>query len=122
MRDKGTWDVIVRDWSAVADEAKAKKEEVHFGYLLGLCSEKGSELDANDKNRKYKGRALYQGNRVVNQNREAALFQDLGSSPATLEAARAADAYGCAPGHDTEIADAEQAYVQADLKGVPSWV
>ena len=64
----------------------------------------------------------YQGNRVVNQSREAALFQDLGSSPATLDASRAADAYGCVPGHDTEIADAEQAYIQADLKGTPSWV
>ena len=89
---------------------------------MGLCCEKGSELDANDKGRKYKGRAVYQGNRVVNQNWEAALFQDLGSSPATLEASCAADAYGCCPGHETEIADAEQAYVQADLKGVPSWV
>ena len=59
---------------------------------------------------------------MVNQNWEAALFQDLGSSPATLEAARACDAFGCIPGHDTEIADAEQAYVQAELKGVPSWV
>ena len=53
LRKKGTWGTVVRDWSAVADEAKAKKEEVHFGYLLGLCFAKGSELDANDKNRKY---------------------------------------------------------------------
>ena len=50
------------------------------------------------------------------------MFQDLGSSPATLEAARACDADGCIPGHATEIADAEQAYIQAELKGGPSWV
>ena len=58
----------------------------------------------------------------MNQNYEAALFQDLGSSPATPEASRACDAYGREPGMHTEVADAEQAYVQATLKGVPSWV
>ena len=90
LQRKGTWGTVVRDWNKVAAEAKEKNQEVHFGYLLGLCFEKGSELKANDEGRKYKGRAVYQANRVVNQNWEAALFQDLGSSPATLEAARAA--------------------------------
>ena len=65
---------------------------------------------------------MYQGNGVVNQNYEAALFQDLGRSPATLEASRACDAYGCGPGMHTEVADAEQAYVQATLKRIPSWI
>ena len=50
------------------------------------------------------------------------MFQDLGSSPATMEAAKAADAYGLCPGYDVEQADAEQAYVQADLKGPTTWV
>ena len=30
---------------------------------------------------------------------EAAFFQDLGNSPATFEASRWADFYGCLPGH-----------------------
>ena len=50
------------------------------------------------------------------------MFQDLGSSPATLDASRAVDAYGAAPGHVIEVADAEQAYVQAEMKGTPTWV
>ena len=50
------------------------------------------------------------------------MFQDLGSSPANMDASRAADCYGCFPGHDIEIADAEQAYIQADLKGIETWV
>ena len=58
----------------------------------------------------------------MNQNYDVALFQDLGSSPATLEASRACDAFGCAPGHSTQIADAPAAYVQADLEGNPCWV
>ena len=119
---KGTWGTTVRRWADVAREAKSANEEVHFGYLLGLCFQKGSELPDNHRDKKMKGRVVYQGNRVVNQNWEAALFQDLGSSPATLEASRACDAYGCVPDHDTEVADAQQAYIQADLKGVPSWV
>jgi hypothetical protein len=46
----------------------------------------------------------------------------MGSAPATLEASRAADAYGCFEGNDVEAADAEQAYIQADLKGNDTWV
>ena len=123
LRSLGTWDeYVVREWSDVAREARNKGEEVHFGYLLGLCFEKGSELEDGDPGKKFKGRAVFQGDRVVNQNWEIALFQDLGSSPATLEASRACDAFGCVPGHKTEIADAPAAYVQADLKGTPCWV
>ena len=39
-----------------------------------------------------------------------------------MEASRAADYYGCAPGHVLHVADAEQAYVQAPMKGTPTWV
>ena len=65
---------------------------------------------------------MFQGNRVVDQNYDAALFQDLGSAPATMEASKAADFYGCVPGNDIQVADAEQAYVQAPMKGTPTWV
>merc|ERR1712004_966466 len=123
LRDMKTWDdAAVEDWSVVARRARAAGEEVHFGYLLGMCFEKGSELPENHKDRKFKGRTVFQGDRVVNQNFEVAMFQNLGSSPATLEASRAADAFGCAPGHATQVADAPAAYVQADLKGTPCWV
>ena len=50
------------------------------------------------------------------------MFQDLGSSPATLEASRACDAFGCAPSNATQKSDAPAAYIQADLKGTPCWV
>ena len=30
--------------------------------------------------------------------------------------------YGCQPGYDVEQADAEQAYVQADLGGTETWI
>ena len=84
---------------------------------LAFVSKKGSELPIGDQGRKFKGRVVFQGNRVVNQSWETAVFQDLGNSPATMDASRAADCYGCFPGHKTEIADAVQAYTQARLKG-----
>ena len=123
LRAKHVWDEThVREWSDVVAEARAANKEVHMGYLFGICVLKNSELDDNDERNKYKYRVVFQGNRVVNQHWEQAVFQDMGSSPATMEASRAADAYGCAPGHDIEIADAEQAYIQAEMQGTETWV
>ena len=123
LRDKLVWDeVIVREWSDVAWEAQKAGFEVNLGYLFALCVEKNSELPLGHPKRKYKGRVVFQGNRVTNQNWEAAIFQDLGSCPATMEASRAADCYGSAPGHCIQIADAEQAYIQAELSGTPCWI
>ena len=39
-----------------------------------------------------------------------------------MEASKAVDCYGSFEGHDCMQADAEQAYVQADLKGPTTWV
>ena len=122
------WDEsTVREWGAVSREARKRKEKdpnytIHMGRLFGLCVQKGAELPDGDKRKKFKYRVVFQGNQVVTQNWEVALFQDLGSSPATMEAGKYVDAYGCAPGHSCEQADAEQAYVQAELQGVETWV
>ena len=68
LRKMGTWDdYSVRGWRRVAREAREANEEVHFGYLLGLCFEKGSELPKGHDDRKFKGRTVFQGDRVVNQ-------------------------------------------------------
>ncbi len=123
LRDKYVWDeTTVREWADVASEARASGIEVNFGYLFGICVEKNSELPKGHPKRKFKGRVVFQGNRVTNQSWEAAIFQDLGSCPATMEASKAADCYGLAPGNDVQIADAEQAYIQAELSGTPCWI
>ena len=46
----------------------------------------------------------------------------MGSTLPTMEAAKYADFIGCAPGNGCEQCDAETAYIQADLKGTPSWI
>jgi len=50
------------------------------------------------------------------------MFQDLSSSPAAMEASKAADLYGILEGHKCEQADAEQAYTQSVLGGIKTWV
>ena len=88
---KGVWHHTIREWDEVAWEAKQKGETVHFGRLHGICTEKGSELKEGDPNRKYKYRVVFAGNNVVTQSWEAAVFQNLGSSPASMEAGKAVD-------------------------------
>ena len=119
----GVWDESgVREWSAVRSEAKRIGKQVYVGLVFGIVVEKNHELDPSDKRRKYKGRAVFQGNNVRDEYGNWAIFAELGSSPATMEAARAADAYGLFPGHAVQQSDAEQAYTQAWLSGTETWV
>ena len=87
----------------------------HLGRLFMLCTQKGSELPVGHCDRKYKGRCVFAGNNVTDQHKDWAIFQDLGSAPASLSAAKAADFHGLLPGNNTELADARQAYTQAIL-------
>ena len=89
---------------------------------FSVCVEKNCELPPGHPKRKFKGRVVFQGNRVTNKNWEAAIFQDLGSCPATMEASKTDGFYGLIPGHAVEIADAEQAHIQALLTGTPCWI
>ena len=91
-----------------------------MGMLFGFVVEKNPDLPAGDPRPKCKGRVVFQGNNVVNQNWEAAMLQDMGNAPATKEASRIADYYGCFLGHACDQSDAEQAYIQASLKGTPT--
>ena len=120
FRNKMIWDEDkVREWSDVAREAQKGNYEFNFGYLFGIRVEKNSELLPLHPKRNFKGRVVFQGNCVTNQNWDAAIFQDLGSCPAMVEASKAAGFYGLAPGFAIEIADAVQAYIQAELSSAP---
>ena len=124
----GLWEQEVFDFSQtreyddVVNEAKKKGEKVHMARVHGLIYEKNYRLKEDDPARKFKGRGVLLGDQVKDQNMEAALFQDLGNSPATFDASRWADYYGCLAGNDVQMADAIQAYIQAKLSGTPCWV
>lgn len=91
-----------------------------MGRFFGFMVEKNFE---SPEHRKFKYRVVYQGNNVVTQNYEIAMFQDLGSAPASMEAGKAGDCYGCFHGNAIEQADAEQAYVQAKFEGgTETWI
>ncbi len=123
LREKHVWgEENVMEWDDFVRDARRSNEEAHLAYVMGLATEKGSELHRDDPNRKYKYRVVFRGDNVKNQNWEAVMFQDMGSSPATMEAAKMADAIGCAPGNIVMQADAVQAYIQAELQGPPTWV
>ena len=129
LMSKGTWTFKeIIPWHVLAANARRNNKTIHLGRIFGLMVEKGSELERmlpdGTKNpaRKYKYRVVFQGNNVVDQHWETALFQDLGSSPASMDASKAADCYGSFSGHDCQQCDAEQAYIQADLEGEETWV
>ena len=62
------------------------------------------------------------GIRSTTKLRNYAIFQDWGRSLATLQAAKVVDFFGCLANHAIEVVDAEQAYIQAETKGDPTWV
>ena len=125
----GCWDESkVREWREVRHEALKAGRKIHVGRIFDICVEKGSEMDkflpdgTRNPDRKFKGRAVFQGNNVHDENFEVAMFQELSSSPATMEASKSADMYGLLQGHCCEQADAESAYTQCKLGGVKTWV
>ena len=123
IKKKGVWDEsAVEEFRDLTARMNDQQIEVFIGRVFDLCVEKGYELPIGHEDRKLKGREVFGGNDVWTQNRDIAIFQELASQPATLEASCAADAYGCIEGHTIEQADAEQAYVQAVMKGTPTYV
>ncbi len=65
---------------------------------------------------------MLQGDRGRDENGDGAICEEVGSSRATMEGGRCADAYGMCPGNEVEQCDAEQAYTQALLQGTTTWV
>ena len=95
LKSIGTWDDDqARSWIDVKKEADREGREIHIGAVNELCFEKGSDLEADNPERKYKGRVVFLGNDVRNQSGNVAVFEELSSSPASLEASKLCDFYG----------------------------
>ena len=103
----------VENWRDVQERARRSGKQIHIGRVFPILVEKNSELDEDDPLRKFKGRVVYDGSFVRDQDGNVALFQELSSCPATMQAGKAADGHGCFPGHTIEQADAK-AGVYAD--------
>ena len=123
LRTKGVWDEKrVRECRDIVAEARRDGKTVHLGRIFEACYEKGSELPESDPRRKFKGRTVFQRNNVRDENSDHALFNEFGSSPASMEAEKLLDAFGSQPGFSKQQADAIQAYIQALFTGVPTWL
>jgi hypothetical protein len=124
LRAAGNWDETgVREWHHVSSESKRSGVKVHIGRIFGIVVEKNTQLKKGDPARKFKGNLVFQGNDTRDEWSHLALFDDVSSSPAAMEAGKAVDAFGLLPGHAVEQADAQQAYIQSDLGGdFVTWV
>ena len=112
----GVWDQsIMYEWSDIASKARNANQTIHVGRLFEICVEKGSELPEGNPGRKFKGRTVFQGHNVKDQNWDTAIFQELGSAPVAMAATKLCDGFGLLPGNSIQTADAEQAYINAKL-------
>ena len=119
--NKGTWDLSsVREYDDVCREAERTQSQCHFGHLIPLCHEKHSELPPDQ--RVHKGRVVFAGNRVKNESGLQAVFSEQSSSACLVAGIKTLDAIARIPGNAGEDRDAEQAYIQANLGGPPTWV
>ena len=111
----GAWDLeSVREYADVKAEAQRSGISVHFGQLMSIASIKFWELAKHLQ--KTKGRIVYRGDCAKDENGAAAVYQELGANPTSVQGLNACIAYGSAPGHICTAADAVKAYVQAFLK------
>ena len=118
LMKKKAWDMAsVREWEDVSREAKKKGKKAHVGEVFEICVETGSELPANDPLRKFKGRTVFQGNNARDENSDSALFSELGSSPATIEAGKTLNAYSHAPGNERQQARRQTGLQPNDIEG-----
>eukprot|EP00435_Cladocopium_sp_Y103_P040886 s2774_g11.t1 len=108
-RDLGS----VREKEEVRKEAKASGVSVHFGQLMTIASIKFYELA--EHLHKMKGRIVYRGDCAQDEHGAAAVYQELGASPTSVQGLNACLAYGSLPGNRATAADAVKAYVQALL-------
>ena len=75
---------------------------------------KFSELAAHL--RKHTGRIVYRGDCAKDEYGAAAVYQELGANPTSVQGLNACVAYGSLPGNQCTVADAVKAYVQVLLK------
>ena len=112
----------MKEWSQVKRDT-GNLDNIHIGSLHELCVQKGSELKDGNPLKVLKGRVVFLGDRVRDGWGNAAVFEELSSSPASMEAGKMCDLWGSMPGHTIQAADGTQAYCQSELRGSKkTWV
>jgi hypothetical protein len=123
---KKLWDMrcwlpeTVIELDELKNRASKEGRTVHIGRVHPLCVVKHSELAPEFH--KYKGRVVFLGNQVNDQDDRAATFREMQSGTNLMSAGKFLDIIGASPGCGVEIADALQAYTQCELGGDETWV
>ena len=92
LEANGVFDMAqVREWKDVRQQAKASGATVHHGSLATIVVEKNAELSVSDPSRKFKGRTVFLGDQVRDQDSQAAIFEELTSAPAAITSICLAD-------------------------------
>ena len=95
LQKRIVWDEqSVEEWREVVERARRNGVTVHVGRVFAVVVVKNAELDPSYPLRKIKARLVFQGNEVRDQFGQIALYEQMSSSPATMQAAKCADAYG----------------------------
>ena len=94
----GTCDLSsVREKEDVRKQAKAWGISVHFGQLMTIASIKFYELA--DHLHEIKGRIVYRGDCAKDEHGAAAVYQEPGANPTSVQGLNACLAYGSLPGN-----------------------
>jgi hypothetical protein len=123
LREIDAWvESEVEEWDVVKARAKRTNTKIHMGMVFQICVEKDSQTEKPEHLRKWKGRVVFRGDDVVDENWDVAMSQELGSAPAAMVAAKMCDLYGLIRDHVIANADSTQAYTQSFLGGAKTWV
>ena len=123
MIEAGTWSLdSVREKDDMRAEAKRTGLSVHFGQLMTIASI-NFFFELAEHLHKLKGRIVYRGDCAKDEHGAAAVYQELGANPTSVQDLNACLAYGSLPGHSSSAADPIKAYVQALLSSkYKTWI
>ena len=82
----------------------------------------GAEYELGDPRQKYKYRVVLQRNDIKDQSFEVALFQEMVTTPTTLESSRFCDLFGLLEGSATQGRGVGQAYLLPKMSGPATYV
>ena len=104
-------------------EAKALAVEMPHAHVARIFPVFGVKNWEHVPSRKWKARVVFEGSHVKTATGQWALFHDIGAIPSTMSACRAALAVYClVPGARLYQSDCVKAYVQALMRGTPTYV
>jgi hypothetical protein len=110
----------VAEFHDVKEKSRKSGVDAHFARCHMISTVKNSEAAVSDQIDK--GRLVYGGDRVSDQEGAAPDFTSFGHAPAALAAIRTTVCYGMTPGNDTVVLDAERAYLQSWLPGLATYM